>query len=982
MSGERPSSPLSAQLLGGFTVVLPDGSTAGPWERPVARRLVQLLLLAPGHQLGREQLAEMLFPNLAPDRAANSVSKALTMARAALHESKDGTGPVLDADRASIRIRQGLHLTVDVERLRKNVAEALSVPDVPGRLAALEPLREASYELLPDEPYAEWTAATREAMRRLQLDVLLQVARDTPPASADAAWLAVIAVDPANEEASTAVVRHYVATGQRDRAIRTYHRFRAALLDAAGAEPADDLSALLGEDLQPLTGRRTAAPEAPADPTVPVGREQVLDRLVAACERRDRPRGIAIVGPAGIGKSTVVRALAQQMQSRNWAVREVTIAADDRLEPYAGLRVLLDELTPTAKPGRYGLLDSLRTGEAPGTSRSLEATRSRLAEELVALLDDVAAITPLAVVVDDAHWMDLAQQALLARVVTGAPRSWTVVVVARSDEPQAAVPELPLEAPRIDIPPLPPEPMRDLVRTELTAAPDDVIDLIVNRSRGNAFFGLELAREWLRGGTDDPRQLRVPERIVELLVRRIGECTPAARQLVPVVALAGGEATYELVLRLGSDDAISGSAEGCMRALDELTAAHLLVETPHGLRLLHPLLRDAALTTINPIRRGALHRMLADTLESLYAEPLVVARHRVSAFTAARLTVLAPAAATAAFAAGQLARAMFANQSATELLRGGLDAYAALPAEDAVGLRPQAVAAWVTIAEIHLDDEDGDAAVDAARVAIALADTDEERAAAWAQLAGAAYRRGDLATYGATLQDGLASLSEEGTVPWARLVSDIGWWLHRAARWDEARVHLERALPVLEAAGDDLPLVRCLDRLALSLSWDDMNVALEFADRALAVARRLGDETQEAVVLLHRGEILGAAGRTADGLDDLGAAGQRFLVSGDRYMQSVVQWVTAIVLDQHGDPEGALAAREAEAELLADVGNQRNLAACHQHRAGLLFGLGRPSEAAAARRLALLAAAESGDADLVARIEGEDPSATGRVREG
>jgi predicted RNA polymerase sigma factor len=117
---------------------------------------------------------------------------------------------------------------------------------------------------------------------------------------------------------------------------------------------------------------------------------------------------------------------------------------------------------------------------------------------------------------------------------------------------------------------------------------------------------------------------------------------------------------------------------------------------------------------------------------------------------------------------------------------------------------------------------------------------------------------------------------------------------------------------------------------------------------------------------------------------DLDAAGQRFSLSGDRYMQSVVLWVRAVVLERHGDPAGALAARAAEIRLLEEVGNFRHLAESHQHRARLLTALGREAEAAQEHGLAIEAARTSGDETVLARIEADvpEPIVTGTVREG
>src|SRR5258705_4951877 len=71
------------RLLGPFSVVS-GGRAAGPWPRPSARRLCQLVLVSPGRRVSRDLACEELFPDLDPRAAARSVSKALSMARAAL----------------------------------------------------------------------------------------------------------------------------------------------------------------------------------------------------------------------------------------------------------------------------------------------------------------------------------------------------------------------------------------------------------------------------------------------------------------------------------------------------------------------------------------------------------------------------------------------------------------------------------------------------------------------------------------------------------------------------------------------------------------------------------------------------------------------------------------------------------------------------------------------------------------------------------
>ena len=60
------SSVLQARLLGPFSLSRGE-LTAGPWERPSARRLVQLLLVSPGRRMTRDAAREALFPHMGPE---------------------------------------------------------------------------------------------------------------------------------------------------------------------------------------------------------------------------------------------------------------------------------------------------------------------------------------------------------------------------------------------------------------------------------------------------------------------------------------------------------------------------------------------------------------------------------------------------------------------------------------------------------------------------------------------------------------------------------------------------------------------------------------------------------------------------------------------------------------------------------------------------------------------------------------------------
>src|SRR5437763_590137 len=86
------TSSLEIHLFGPFRVAV-DGMTVeeSRWTRRKAKLLLKLLALQSHHRLHREQLMELLWPEMAPELAANNLHKTIHAARRALEpELKSG----------------------------------------------------------------------------------------------------------------------------------------------------------------------------------------------------------------------------------------------------------------------------------------------------------------------------------------------------------------------------------------------------------------------------------------------------------------------------------------------------------------------------------------------------------------------------------------------------------------------------------------------------------------------------------------------------------------------------------------------------------------------------------------------------------------------------------------------------------------------------------------------------------------------------
>jgi DNA-binding SARP family transcriptional activator/pimeloyl-ACP methyl ester carboxylesterase len=217
------------RVLGGF-----EASVEGrlvprrAWQHRRAVELVELLALAPGHRLQREQVIDSLWRELAPDAGGANLRKAAHHARAALGAKE---AVVLRQDQVSLWPSAQLH--VDAERFESEAQAALRAgdPDVCADAAALY-----GGELLPEERYEDWAEEPRRHLRALRLE-LLRRAR---------LWEQVIAEQPTDEAACRMLMRMYVDAGNRSAALEQFHQLRTALA-GLGLEPAARTHALYRE---------------------------------------------------------------------------------------------------------------------------------------------------------------------------------------------------------------------------------------------------------------------------------------------------------------------------------------------------------------------------------------------------------------------------------------------------------------------------------------------------------------------------------------------------------------------------------------------------------------------------------------------------------------------------------------------------------------------------------------------------------------
>jgi tetratricopeptide (TPR) repeat protein len=382
-------------------------------------------------------------------------------------------------------------------------------------------------------------------------------------------------------------------------------------------------------------------PDTASATTRLVGRDGELAALDAALTQAlgGRREVVLLAGAAGIGKTSLARALADRARGRGanvvWGtgwdgggapawwpwVQVVRTLSQGRSqdELRADLGAGAAWLATVVPDLRAALPD---VSEPPPSEAEHE--RFRLLEALSLFLTARATAGPLVVVLDDLHWMDEASLRALefiARTVHEVPL--LVVGTYRDDEASRGELATVLEGLLRSARPLPLRPLGEAALAELVAshaggaAPPELVRAVHDASGGNPFYADELLRLLRAEGslTDSPGKLPLPDGVAETIRRRIAPLGPEPMRILTVAAVIGTE------FRLGTLAAAAGvELTDALTAVDAATRAGLLIGSPRQSRFAHALVRDTLLQALTPGERSALHADVARALQERYGD--------------------------------------------------------------------------------------------------------------------------------------------------------------------------------------------------------------------------------------------------------------------------------------------------------------------------------------------------------------------------
>ena len=706
-----------------------------------------------------------------------------------------------------------------------------------------------------------------------------------------------------------------------------------------------------------------------SDQPVVVGRRREL----AAIERfltqaADGAAALTVRGPAGIGKTTVWEAgveLAVDIGRQALVARPAGVEAS---LSFAGLVDLFASVDDTAleflpTPQRRALLAALLRDDPVGG----RIDRRALATATASTLRELSRVEPILIAVDDAQWLDDATaDALRFALRRGVDARVGVLCSVRTDTDRRETFETALPDDRrtdLELTPLTVAAIHEVIRARLgRSLPRPTVVKILERTDGNAFYALEIARELVHHGIDDPGELPVPASAQELVRGRVGRLPRETRD-----ALLLASALAVPTTSVASADAFDPAEQAGVVRIDSAGRIHFE----------HPLLAAAIYESASSTRRRNAHRQLverADDLETR-ARHLALAAKGPDETVASELDDAASHTASrgASSAASELARlalqatpfdahdarARRALTLAHYLLDAGESAAAraALEAVDAssvegdlrarilsdlgyshsyegdresgyrlilealehvrdgvLAARTHGAAAWLW------HDADVDRAIEHSDAAVALLDPDEHPGPYSLSLLLGAYLRlvngegDDEAAYrrGRELQN--------RPIDWDDTSPVLGMWPLVHDRFAEARGLYERGLGRSRSEGDVTSVQGTLVRLTEIACWTgDWVDADRWADECVALADRTASFAQLGSSLYARGLVDAHLGR----LDEARAAGEEIVATfGTTTQGALGYWLLGFVALSLGDSRRA-DEEYSRSQAIVDVQGQR-----------------------------------------------------------
>lgn len=370
-----------------------------------------------------------------------------------------------------------------------------------------------------------------------------------------------------------------------------------------------------------------------------LGRGHEMATLGELLDRASAGRGgvACIEGAAGIGKTTIVRAVVEVASERGFATFQGAGAELERTAPFGPLIDAFD--IDRAREGERALIRRLLLGE-PLDEAALQAAlgpslQFRALAAFIDLIEGIASERKMLLVLEDLHWAD-PSTAMTLRAVRRRLMHLSVIVLLtyrplpRVPELERLVAELTEDGePHLLIPPLGEADVAGLIESLVRAVPGPRLLAQGAKAGGNPLFVMEVvhalqdagALEQSKGAIEAAETV-VPTTLGNTILRRLNLVSEPTSEILKIASILGSTFSLSELSLVSGRPAVT-----LLRPLDEAMRAGVIGAAGTHLCFRHDLLRETLYEAMPIAFRTALHLEAGRALAGADAPSAQVAQH-------------------------------------------------------------------------------------------------------------------------------------------------------------------------------------------------------------------------------------------------------------------------------------------------------------------------------------------------------------------
>ena len=247
--GQLKKEQISVRInvFGHFNLIV-NGKTIpeDEWKTKKVVGVLKYLAVNYNKRISREVLMGTFWPDSEPKAAAVSLRAALYGLRKSLDRyglNPEGSSPLLTENKAGLALSKGAAISLDLQEydsLCKTLKQnGLSLDNRIKLLEQLQSLYQGN--LLESDPYDDWLLVERESYKNSFSTYSLELARLWAERGkndkAEAVILRLLQFEPYYDDAYYQLIRIYLQTGRKEKAITLFSSYKKALASDLGTEP-------------------------------------------------------------------------------------------------------------------------------------------------------------------------------------------------------------------------------------------------------------------------------------------------------------------------------------------------------------------------------------------------------------------------------------------------------------------------------------------------------------------------------------------------------------------------------------------------------------------------------------------------------------------------------------------------------------------------------------------------------------------------